>query len=467
MFIRINRPAVGLSSRGVAFGLTSLAMFVLCVSGCYEPPAPAAPAPPERPPRSLTILSPHNAQIRETFARGFANAMFRQRGDRVTIQWVARGTPECLAYAADAAAAQSSEYGPRPDVLFGGGIDDHEWLTERDLSRPISIEKELARIPAEVGGIPTRDTAGRWFATGLSTFGLFVNERDAQRRGIAAPKTWEDLADARFEGWLGIADPSASGSHRQCMVMIVQAHGWEQGWGIILRALANSRALVESSSAALQQTRNGVFLASFAVNFDGLRVEIESGGSAAYLNPVGATAITPDVISVLRTATDFALAEEFVRYSLGDEGQKLWGARPDGHGGAPLFHYPIDPAIYETLSDRLAVKENPYKTDFGLRFDLKKGERQADVLPALVQAACGANHVELQKAWRAVLAAGMPAAALRELTTPLVSEAQALEWGERYEHESSEGRAALIQEWSAQMAAKYAKVLSLLSSAQP
>lgn len=446
-------------------GLLLLSMALL-IPACTPPASSSAVPQSERVTRTLTILSPHNALIRYAFARAFTNAIFRQRGDRVTIQWVARGTPECLAYTSEAAGQGGAQYGARPDVMFGGGLDDHQWLAKNDLSRPLELTPELTRIPAEVGGIATRDAGGRWFATGLSTFGLFVNMRDAAARGIEAPKTWEDLADPRFEGWLGVADPGASGSHRQCMVMILQKYGWEKGWGIILRALANSRALVESSSSALQQTRNGVFLAAFAVNFDGLRYQAESNDASLYVNPAGATAITPDIISVLRTAGDIPLATEFVQFCLSDEGQKLWGGASESPRSAPLFHYPINPATYETLADKLAVKENPYKVDFGLRFDFAKGERQADIIPALVQAACGANHVKLQNTWRAIIAAGLPAPALAELTKPLIDEAQALELGEKYASESADGRAAMVQSWAAEMAAKYDKALSLTRKQQ-
>lgn len=253
------------------------------INGCNGDTARADKAPP--PPRWLTIVTPHNETIQHAFGRAFMDAYAKKTGNSVFIRWVGRPTPECLNYINDVSVRRdASESRDSADVMFGGGISDHQVLAEKNLSRAVKMDDAAGRIPPEVGGLPTRDKEGKWVATGLSSFGFVFNERDAGLRGIAAPKSWDDLADPRFAGWMGIADPEMSSSHRACMVVVLEKYGWNEGWSRLIRMLANARGLVERSSVALQQTRNGVFLASFAVNFDGLETQAESGG-VKYTNP--------------------------------------------------------------------------------------------------------------------------------------------------------------------------------------
>jgi ABC-type Fe3+ transport system substrate-binding protein len=62
-----------------------------------------------------------------------------------------------------------------------------------------------------------------YYGTCLSTFGLCYNPDRLAELGIARPPSrWSDLADPRYRGHLGLADPTKSGSIAKCFEMIVQ-----------------------------------------------------------------------------------------------------------------------------------------------------------------------------------------------------------------------------------------------------
>lgn len=418
------------------------------------------------PPKRLTIITPHNEEIRNAFEVVFANWYQTERGAPVDIQWVVRGTQECLNYVNDVFEL-TRDAGPRvvPDVMFGGSITEHMLLADRDQSQNVAVGDRLKEIPGEVAGLPTHNDNNRWFAVGLSSFGIIFNEKACRARGIDPPQTWKDLADPRFYSWMGLADPSASGSNLRCMTLIIQKYGWDEGWSIVMRTLANNRALGGRSSDVLRQVGDGVFLAAFAVNFDGMRLSNETKGAVQYVNPPGATALSPDVISVLKTARDVSLAQDFVRFLLSEPGQVLFGVSAENRRsyGATLYHYPIDPQMYEKYADKLAMRENPIKTDFGLKLDFGKLGQQDGIVKPLVAAACGENHVLLQRAWKAVIDAGMPAAAVAELTRPPFDEATALELGRKLQAADRDEAEKMIAEWSADFRARYERVLSSLA----
>jgi len=315
---RIAMHAERVVKRGAVLVLIGWPVFLAAWAGCAKESSVEASSG-DASPRHLTVITPHNAPIREAIESGFSD-WYRAKQDRhVNIDWIVRGTPRCLEYVEKVFTAPGeTARQKRPDLMFGGGIADHKILADRGWCRPLALEDDLAGIPSEVQGLPTRDPEGRWFATDLSSFGIVYHDELCRQRGIAPPLTWQDLAEPRFRSWVGVADPTASGSHAQCFMLILQKDGWDKGWATIIRVLANARALVGGSSDALHQVESGVFLAGFAVSFDGLALMDKTGGAVKYVSPGKATAITPGVTSVLRTAADVSLAEDFVRYCLSE-----------------------------------------------------------------------------------------------------------------------------------------------------
>lgn len=448
--------------RGSGASMAGAAILLTTIGGaCDRQVSSESIAPTKR----LTIITPHNEQIRNAFEVVFANWYQTERGTPVDIQWVVRGTQECMDYINDVFEL-SRDAGPRivPDVMFGGSITEHTLLADREQSVNVVIGDRLNEIPSEVAGLPTHNDKNHWFAVGLSSFGIAYNNKACEARGITPPQTWADLADPRFYSWLGIADPAASGSNLLCMTLILQKHGWEDGWSIIIRTLANNRAMGSRSSDVLREVGDGVFLAAFAVNFDGLRLSKATDGAVQYVNPPGATALTPDVISVLKTARDVPLAQDFVRFLLSEPGQVLFGVSAENRGGygETLYHYPIDPKMYEKYADKMAMRENPTKMDFGIKLDVDKARRQDAIVKPLVSAACGENHVLLQRTWKAVIDAGMPASAVADLTRPPFDETAAFDLGAKYEAATREEAAKMLADLSADFRARYENVLKSL-----
>lgn len=427
-------------------GLLAVAATALAGALGCERPGAASPPPPII---TLNVLTPHSADIQSTFAAAFSASYFKAFKRPVHVHYIYMGTPQCVEYADNSAAMRASGApGSIPDVFFGGGIADHAYLAARGKTRELRFRDDRPNDIATVQGFPLRDVEGRWYATGLSTFGILVNEQAAKLRDIAPPRTWADLADVRFHGWIAIADPAASGSHRESLVIAMTHLGWEPGWATFIRILANARALEARSGDALRLVQSGSALATVAVNFDGQSAAERSGGALRYFDPPGATAATPDVISVLHTARDPALAEAFLSFALSDEGQKLWGLQRDARSGGlgeTLHHYPVREEIYAEYAQSLAVDQNPFTHDFGVRLDAESSGRLGRIITAAAEALCdGDRHIRLQLAWRDLVERGLPAAEVAAFTAPLVAESDAAALDAALGNREAAARAAAI-----------------------
>jgi iron(III) transport system substrate-binding protein len=458
-----SNPLRQRSVRGWGWCAT-LGALLATVAGCDRPPP--VKVPPEPKVERLVVVTPHNEMIQSAFEEAFSEWHKEKHGSYIQIRWVAAGTPQCVQYVQAAGRPDFVPTGqPIPDVLFGGGPLEHHQIAEQGLSRAVDMTQAEADLPPTVAGIPTRDEQNRWHSSALSGFGILVARQACRQRGIAEPTSWADLADPRFYGWLALADPERSGSNRQCLLIILQKYGWDKGWGLIMRMAANCRSLQDNSEEVISNVSTGQCLAGFCVSFNALR-QIEQRGHdvLAYVAPSDASAITPDPISVLTYALHPEIGERFARFCVSEAGQKVWGFRAEPHGGRnnTLFRYPINPKFYTQYKDQLAVPDNPFERPALFPLDLQEEKQQSEVVGPLLLAACGDQHVTLQRCWRKVIDAGLPEAALAELLKPIVSESAAYAAGERYRRDS-DAATALMKDWSELFRQKYERVEALLT----
>ena len=207
----------------------------------------------------------------------------------------------------------------------------------------------------------------------------------------------------------------------------------------------------------------GVILAGFAVNFDGLRRVQENRAVLHYLNPAGATAVTPDISSILKTAADSRLAQQFVRFYLSEEGQATWSATAKSQNGLnqTLYHYPIKPSLYESHKGKLAVEDNPFETNFGIQINQAVAVKQSESLVPLVAAICNENYILLQQTWAAIRAFGMNESALAKLCEPIIGEQEAFDAVKKLQDADESQASPLHQEWSDAFRKQLKEVIAL------
>ncbi|MGB0716208.1 MAG: ABC transporter substrate-binding protein [Phycisphaerae bacterium] len=398
--------------------IAAVVLLMGCVAEQPEPPAKESPV------QELVVLTPHHEGIRLAFELGFRDWHMRTHNKEVSIRWLVYGTPQCMKYVEDCYTS-SGELAPSfmPDVVFGGSMRDHLSLQSRGWTLPMELPAR-DDVPETIADVPTACPDGSCVATGLSTFGMLVNTQACSERGIAPPTSWEDLADSRFFGWLAVADPGKSGTSRECLMLILQKHGWKKGWSIIMRILGNARTLVGRSGVALNQVESGESLATFAINFDAMARADGSSYQLSYVEPAGATEISPDGASALSASRNPKVAQAFVNFLVSERGQQILGLRSDylSLNSPTLYHYPISQSIYEEDRERLAVPGNPLLASAMLDTDEVTSVAQHRVMPMLIRAACGGQHIQLQRIWEAMLAKGAPGTMTAVLFQPPATE---------------------------------------------
>lgn len=301
------------------------------------------------------------------------------------------------------------EFSSQIDVYFGGGAFDADNAAKQGLLVPawgpdeippglVATEAGEELIPPGMSGEIWRAPA--FYGTTLSTFGICWNRDRMRAQGIERePRQWEDLADPRWFGTLGLADPTKSGSIAKAFETIVQVRcrraveaagfgprvdeyeaaiaaaklpagqmpagvpaeyqaameaGWAEGLRLLQLVGANARYFTDSASKVPLDVGMGNAAAGLAIDFYGrFEAQVSNGGrpdgAMAYATPRGGSGVSCDPVSLLRGAPHRETARRFIEFLLSEDGQKLWCYRVGEPGGPvkyALQRFPIRRDFY-------------------------------------------------------------------------------------------------------------------------
>jgi len=404
---------------------------------------------------TLLIISPHRREVRLEYSRGFAEWM-KSRHDRdVDVRWLdVGGTSKILK---DLESRFTTSPGaPGVDILFGGGVSpfyravEHGWLTQMEL--PAGV---IESVPSHCAGSPVYDQDRYWFGVALSGFGILYNRPLVERVGLPAPRAWDDLGRAEYLSWVSSGDPRSSGSVHMCYEIILQAYGFEDGWGLITRICANVRRFGEGGGAAPREVAAGDAAAGMVIDqYAHTVIEATGPGALDFVLPEGATVINADSIALLRDGPSPELAQQFVEYALSEDGQRLL-FQPKGTDGQvySLHRLPVRKDLYEGPS---APATRPYEYGGDFEYDMKKGSRRWRVVNDLIGVWLIDAHADLARAWRAVIAAGMPPGIVQQLCTAPIAEEEAEELAGRWKNPRR--RLETMNNWAQRASARYSDV---------
>ncbi len=317
-------------------------------------------------------------------------------------------------------------FGCKVDVFFGGGTYDHYKAGGQGMCVPAwsSVPTGIFETASGDVLIPSGLSGEYWrgktyYGACVSTFGLCYNEDRLADRGITnAPVRWSDLADPRYVGQIGVADPTKSGSITKAFEMIVHEQigrevadagfskeqetafekaiskaklplgalpdgvpvayqaaveaGWLRGIRLVQRIGANARYFTDGAGKVPVDVSMGNAMAGLCIDFYG-RFQAEQTRSPEgkarmhYVTPHGGSSVSADPISMLRGAANRETAVRFIEFVLSAEGQKLWCHRPGSPGGPERYalrRLPIRRDFYPAGDDGVASAYDAYREHY-------------------------------------------------------------------------------------------------------
>jgi iron(III) transport system substrate-binding protein len=390
---------------------------------------------------TLVILSPHNESIRKEFGEAFAAWWREKTGRSVYVDWRTPGGTSEIRMVIDAgfkAAEETGREGIGVDLFFGGGEPDFAGQAKAGRLVPLDVFAEQPGLFGEGGVIPEIFTGERYFAadkvwvgTCMSQFGICYNPDFLKRLKLSPPEKWQDLGEPEYAGSLALADPTKSGSVARTFELLVQGEmqraravgrpvedGWVEGIRLIQRMGANARYFTDSASKIPQDVGQGNAAAGMCIDFYGRSFAADlttkdGQPRVVWIAPKGGTTMSADPIGVLEGAPNMALAQDFVKFCLTKDAQRLWFQKPGTEGGPverALHRTPIRMDMYdaETLAMTTMEGINPYQDEGNFTYDRELTGKVFNTMRVLVKVMCIDSHEEMKSAWKAMIAAGMP-----------------------------------------------------------
>jgi iron(III) transport system substrate-binding protein len=342
--------------------------------------------------REVVVLTSFPKELFEAYKEAFER---KTSGVKVVVKQ--QQTNQAVTYLRETRARQEV------DVFWVSAVDAFQTLKADGLLDRVSLPREtLARIPARVGSFPLHDPDGTYWGFAVSGYGLMWNTRYLALHKLPAPREWTDLADPRYFGHLVISAPSRSGTTHLTIEVILQAYGWEKGWGLLLQMGGNMGAITERSFGVPEAVVSGQYGVGVVIDFFGLSA-IASGQPIDFAYP-SLTSVVPASVAVVRNGPNPANARAFVEYLLGDEGQlKLFAPE--------IGRLPVVPALYARAPKGYP---NPFAMKLGgVDFDDRLSSSRRNVVNSLFDHVITFRHPELRAAWGAIHTADAQVAAAR------------------------------------------------------
>ena len=355
---------------------------------------------------TLIIITAHFEGIRREFAEAFTEWHRQKFGEPAYVDYRFYGGSDTVKYFDDIAAAKAPI---DVDLVWGGG----DYLFDQQLKKPGYLEPVQLNESVMHDAFPQPDLNGvalydkakppAWFGSALSSFGILYNKDVLKYLGTPAPKTWRDLADGKYRGWLVMADPTRSASAKTVFMVITERamadakaagrsedDGWADGMGLIRQLAANARLFTGSSEAIPGIVAGGDAAAAMCIDFHG-RAQVDAIGEArmGYIEPIGATAINPDPIALVKGAPHRQLGIRFIEFVLTPQAQRLWNTRPGAPGGpkeTSLRRLPIVPSVY-AHAENFTDKVNPFEQAGGFNTSSARKKTFA-ILGELIEFSC-------------------------------------------------------------------------------
>jgi putative spermidine/putrescine transport system substrate-binding protein len=175
-------------------------------------------------------------------------------------------------------------------------------------------------IPADL-----KDPDGYWTTIHSGTLGLFVNT--ASLGGKKVPASWADLLKSDYKGMVGYLDPTSAAVGVVGAVAINLALGGD--YGNFDKAIAYFKELAKNAPIVPKQTAYARVLSGeipilLDYDFNAYRAKYKDKAPVEFVIPQEGTVLFPYVVALVANGPNPANAKKVLDFTLSDQGQTIW-----------------------------------------------------------------------------------------------------------------------------------------------
>lgn len=206
---------------------------------------------------------------------------------------------------------------PKASVWFGGPADAFVQAKEDGLLEKYASPNGT-KIPVQF-----KDADGYWTGIYVGYLGFVSNQKLLAERGVAVPKSWDDLLKPEFKGQVVLANPGSSGTAYTMLATIVQIMGEEKGLEYMKKLHSQVKTYPKSGTAPGRMAGQGETMVGLSFLHDGIKYREEGMKDIILSAPTEGTGYEIGSVAVIKGGPDQEAAKKFVDWALSKSGQEL------------------------------------------------------------------------------------------------------------------------------------------------
>jgi putative spermidine/putrescine transport system substrate-binding protein len=176
------------------------------------------------------------------------------------------------------------------------------------------------QIPADL-----KDSDGFWFTIHSGTLGLFINKAALGNKPV--PKSWRDLLKPEYKGMVGYLDPTSAAVGYVGLVAVNQALGgsfdnFDPAFSFFKELQKNQPIVPKQTSYA--RVLSGEIPILFDYDFNAYRGKFTDKSPVEFVIPTEGTVVVPYVMALVKGSPNAENGKKVLDFTLSDEGQRLW-----------------------------------------------------------------------------------------------------------------------------------------------
>ncbi len=200
---------------------------------------------------------------------------------------------------------------PSADVWFGGTNDPYNESAKQGLL--MSYE---AKNGAHLVNPNYKDPDGYWYGIYTGILGFMVNKDELARKGLEAPKTWDDLLDPKYQGLIWLSNPNTAGTAKLVINTLVQMRGEEDALKYLVALDKNIAQYTKSGSGPSKKVGVGECVIGIGFLHDGVYQILQGYDNIGLIIPADGTAYEIGSTAIFEGCEHEAAAKLWIEYAL-------------------------------------------------------------------------------------------------------------------------------------------------------
>ena len=204
---------------------------------------------------------------------------------------------------------------PSADVWFGGTTDPYNVCAAEGLLEPYE-----ATNAAHLIGPAYRDADGCWYGIYKGILGFMVNKDELARKGLEAPKTWDDLLKPEYKDLIWLSNYNTAGTAKLVINTMIQKYGHDEGIQYLVDLDKNIQVYTKSGSGPSKNVGTGECVIGIGFLHDGIFQIVDNGyGNIGLVIPSSGTSFEIGATAIFKGAKHPNAAKLWIEYALSPE----------------------------------------------------------------------------------------------------------------------------------------------------